>query len=195
MLNQENEDIHNWFAGEFCPNIHFTKCKTYHHYGMPTDYAIAIGTYVIDENDIVPIFSKEDYPICFFKPDNKMWSIELEGKKKYIVPHGWGQKIKSEYFTKMDENNLSKCFFSIENNNLVLKNSHNKKIGEYDINYNNRFPEDMIEVRQLWDLNSSNKNNMLKFDRYLSGTIEEVLYPIALFSKNNDEVKYYDVNK
>ena len=124
-----------------------------------------------------------------------MWSIELEGKKKYIVPHGWGQKIKSEYFTKMDENNLSKCFFSIENNNLVLKNSHNKKIGEYDINYNNRFPEDMIEVRQLWDLNSSNKNNMLKFDRYLSGTIEEVLYPIALFSKNNDEVKYYDVNK
>lgn len=128
MLNQENEDIHNWFAGEFCPNIHFTKCKTYHHYGMPTDYAIAIGTYVIDENDIVPIFSKEDYPICFFKPDNKMWSIELEGKKKYIVPHGWGQKIKSEYFTKMDENNLSKCFFSIENNNLVLKIHTTKKL-------------------------------------------------------------------
>lgn len=53
----------------------------------------------------------------------------------------------------------------------------------------------MIGVRQLWDLNASNKNSMLKFNRYLSGTIEEVLYPVALFSKNNDEVKYYVVDK
>lgn len=195
MLNQENEDIHNWFASKFCENIHFTKHKTYHHYGMPTDYSIAIGTYVIDENDSVPIFSKEDYPICFFKPDSKMWSIELEGKKKYVIPHGWGQKIKSEYFNQMDDKDLSECSFSIENSNLVFRNAQNRKIGEYDINYNNRFPEEMVEVRQLWDLSDSNRNTMLKFNKYLSGTIEEILYPVALFSKNNDEVKYYEITK
>ena len=49
----------------------------------------------------------------------------------------------------------------------------------------------MVEVRQLWDIGSENEN-ILKYNKYISGTIEEVLEPIALFSKNNDKVKYYD---
>ena len=32
---------------------------------------------------------------------------------------------------------------------------------------------------------------MLRYKHYLSGKIEEILEPIALFSKNHEGVKYY----
>lgn len=57
-LNEQNRDIHNWFASEIFGDIKPIQQKTYHHYGMPTDYSIAIGTYVVDERDVVPIFFK-----------------------------------------------------------------------------------------------------------------------------------------
>lgn len=192
MLNRENEDIHNWFAKKFCKGIHFTQKRTYHHYGMPTDYSIAIGTYVIDKDDVVPIFSREDYPIWLFKPDENMWSIELEGKRKYIVPHGWGQSIKDNYIKGLKSGmELSSCGFEIKNNDLLLKTREGEIIDKFSPDYENRFPEKMVEVRQLWDIGSENEN-ILKYNKYISGTIEEVLEPIALFSKNNDKVKYYD---
>lgn len=191
MLNTENEDIHNWFANKFCDGIHFTKNRTYHHYGMPTDYSIAIGTYVIDNEDVVPIFSREGYPIWLFRPNEKMWSIELGGKYKYIVPHGWGQRIRYNYFQGIsDEKDLALCKFEIENNNLIFKDKENNTIQEFIPNYENRFSENMVEIRKLWSEGDQHLD-MLKYNHYLSGTIEEVLEPIALFSKNHDEVKYY----
>lgn len=189
MLNRENEDIHNWFASKFCKGIHFTQKRTYHHYGMPTDYSIAIGTYVIDDEDIVPIFSREGYPIWLFKPDERMWSIELEGKRKYIVPHGWGQHIRYDYFQELsNDTELASCKFDIANGNLLLKNEEGETIKEFVPDYANRFSENMVEVRTLWD---DKDVNMLKYKHYLSGTIEEILEPVALFSKNYEKVKYY----
>jgi predicted phosphodiesterase len=195
-LNKQNEDIHNWFAGRFSKGIHYINSKTYHHYGMPTDYSIAIGTYVIDNDDIVPIFSREDYPIWLFRPDEKMWSIELEGKRKYIVPHGWGQCIRPEYFgVSMNEMELSSCKLEIgENNNLILKDSQGKRLKEFEVNYEKRFTEEEVEVRRLWNADDYNAN-MLKYSGYLSGKMEDVLDPVALFSKNNDGVKYYDIQE
>lgn len=191
MLNQENEDIHNWFASKFIGSeltsvIH----KTYHHYGMPTDYSIAIGTFVIDENDTVPIFSREGYPICLFKPNDKMCSIILEGKRKYIVPHGWGQRIRNESLGLTDEQ-MSKSSLSNFNGKLLLKGPNKEILKEFDVDYKNRFPEDMVEVRKLWS-QLDNNMDILKYSKYLSGEITDVLYPIALFSKGNDDVKYYE---
>lgn len=191
MLNRENEDIHNWFANKFCQGISFINKRTYHHYGMPTDYSIAIGTYVVDNEDVVPIFSRENYPICLFKPDNNMWSIELEGKKKYIIPHGWGQQIKSEYFGDLSKDELDSCKFAIKEGNLVLQNEAGVCLKEFIPNYTERFSENMVEVRKLWEKTEKGED-MLRFSRYLSGTIEDVLEPVALFSKNNEKVKYYE---
>ena len=192
MLNKENEDIHNWFAEKFCNSIHFTRHKTYHHYGMPTDYSIAIGTYIIDEDDVVPIFSREGYPICMFRPDKGMWSIELEGKTKYIVPHGWGQKINHQYFDSLaNDKELERCTFDILKESLVIKDFNGNIVKKFSLNPNNRFPEGMVEVRELWN-RDDNDQDILKYGKYLSGTIEEILEPVALFSKgHDDEVKYY----
>lgn len=195
-LNKQNEYIHNWFAERFSGGIHYINSKTYHHYGMPTDYSIAIGTYVIDNDDVVPIFSREDYPIWLFRPDEKMWSIELEGKRKHIVPHGWGQCIRSEYFgVLMNETELSSCKLKVgENNNLILKDSKGRCLEEFEVNYEKRFTEKEVEVRRLWNASDHNAN-MLKYSGYLSGKMEDILDPVALFSKNNDGVKYYDIQE
>lgn len=193
MLNQENEDIHYWFAKKFCGSIPFINNKTYHHYGMPTDYSIAIGTYVIDEQDTVPIFSREDYPICFFKPDSNMWSVELENKKKYVVPHGWGQKINYNYFNQKNDDELSDCKLCINDRKLLLKTATGENLGDFKLDYYNRFPDKMVEVRKLWEPDDQ-QSNILKYNKYLSGSITDILYPVALFSKNNEEVKYYEEN-
>ena len=195
MLNRANEDIHNWFASRFCNSITFTEKRTYHHYGMPTDYSIAIGTYVIDDKDVVPIFSREGYPIWLFRPDEKMWSIELEGKRKFIVPHGWGQRIRYDYFPELaSDRELAMCKFTIENGNLVFKDGKGMTIKQFTPNYMERFPEEMVEVRKLWEQKSKDVN-MLDYNHYLSGTIEEVLEPVALYSKDHEGVKYYGNNE
>lgn len=191
MLNKENEDIHNWFAKQFCNGIHFTNHKTYHHYSMPTEYSIAIGTYVIDENDIVPIFSKEGYPICLFKPNPDMWGIELQGKKKYIIPHGWGEKIDYNFFESLDnDKELSECTFTINNSKLALENN-NHIVESFSYDYKNRFSEKMIDVRDLKFNEKKNQYGIIDYNSYMSGEIIEILEPIALYSKNNENVKYY----
>ena len=162
---------------------------------MPTDYSIAIGTYVIDEKDIVPIFSKEGFPIQLFSPSKNMWSIELEGKIKYIVPHGWGQMINAKYFNQVaNEKELSRCILDIEDGNLVLRDEKKEILKSFVPEYNKRFPEKMVGVRELWQDNNSMKRGILDYKKYLSGIVWETLYPVALFSKTNNGVKFYAEN-
>lgn len=193
-LNEQNKDIHNWFAKQILGNIKPIQSKTYHHYGMPTDYSVAIGTYVVDEKDIVPIFSREGCPIFLFKVSNDMWSIELEGKRKYIVPHGWGQELKYEYFQeqKIDEQ-LKKVGLKMKDGVLLLKNTKNRKpIKIMDIDYKARFPKEMVGVRNLYKEHPFDGKNIFGETPYLKGTIVDILDPVALYSKDTSgEVKYY----
>lgn len=193
-LNEQNKDIHNWFAKQILRDIKPIQSKTYHHYGMPTDYSIAIGTYVVDEKDIVPVFSREGYPIFLFEVSNDMWSIELEGKRKYVVPHGWGQKLKYEYFqNQITEENLENVGLKVRNNFLIFENTKSgSEIKKIDINYKARFPKDMLEVRNLYKEHPFDGKNMFGETPYLKGTIVDILDPVALYSKDtNGEVKYY----
>lgn len=194
-LNEQNKDIHSWFAKQILGDIKPIQSKTYHHYGMPTDYSIAIGTYVVDEKDIVPIFSKEGCPIFLFKVSSDMWSIELEGKRKYVVPHGWGQKLKYEYFQdQITEDQLKTVGLKVKNNALIFEDLQNgDEIKKINVNYQARFPKDMVGVRDLYKKRPFDGKNMFGETPYLKGTIVDVLDPVALFSKDtNGEVKYYE---
>lgn len=194
-LNEQNKDIHSWFAKQILGDIKPIQSKTYHHYGMPTDYSIAIGTYVVDEKDIVPIFSKEGCPIFLFKVSSDMWSIELEGKRKYVVPHGWGQKLKYEYFQdQITEYQLKTVGLKVKNNALIFENLQNgDEIKKINVNYQARFPKDMVGVRNLYKKHPFDGKNIFGETPYLKGTIVDVLDPVALFSKDtNGEVKYYE---
>lgn len=193
-LNEQNKDIHNWFAKEIFGNIKPTMNKTFHHYGMPTDYSIAIGTYIVDENDVVPIFSKEGYPIFLFRASSDMWSIELAGKKKYIIPHGWGQEMRYEYFKdKMTYEEFEKGVFISEKKNLMFTDSDKGAvIKTYSTNYDSRFDKEMVAVRDLFYKKKFNGSNIYGDTPYLKGTIENILDPVALYSNDTcGKVKYY----
>lgn len=193
-LNEQNRDIHNWFASEIFGDIKPIQQKTYHHYGMPTDYSIAIGTYVVDERDVVPIFSREGYPIFLFRPSSNMWSIVLEGKTKYIIPHGWGQELRYDYFAKqIQKEDFKNGKLSIKNGKFVLSNSqHGYYEKKFDIDYSARFNKKQVGVRDLYKTDKFDGKNIFGDTPYIKGTIEEILDPVALFSSDTEgAVKYY----
>lgn len=197
-LNEQNKDIHNWFASEIFRDIKPIQKKTFHHYGMPTDYSIAIGTYVVDEKDVVPIFSREGYPIFLFRPSNDMWSIVLEGKIKHVVPHGWGQELKYDYFEKqIQKEDFKNVKLIIRNGRLVATNSpegcFEKK---FDVDYKSRFDKKMVGVRDIYKDHEFDGKNIFGNTPYIKGTIEDILDPVALFSNDtNGTVKYYDLGE
>lgn len=92
-LEQYNIQIHKWFANAVGKGDTPIIGKTFHHYYMPTDNSIAIGTYVEEPGTIVPLFSNVGKDIYMFKIGKDNWKIRLGGKDVCLVPHGWGQAI------------------------------------------------------------------------------------------------------
>lgn len=91
-----NEQIHQWIAEHINGGAFINKEKWMaHHYYMPTDQSIAIGTFAEPVGAEIPMFSDHGKPVYIFKigPDN--FQIDLGGKKGRVclVPHGWGQEI------------------------------------------------------------------------------------------------------
>lgn len=100
-----NKQIHTWL-GEHLSN-HLAKQSgngrtpsgfkpiIKHHYYMPTDHSIAMGTFAERVGETVPLFSAPQKPVYLFEigPDN--WQVNLGGStgKVCLVPHGWGQQI------------------------------------------------------------------------------------------------------
>ena len=91
-----NEQIHQWVAERINGGAFQNDEKWIaHHYYMPTDQSIAIGTFAEPVGAQVPIFSAHGKPVYIFEigPDN--FQVDLGGQKGKvcIIPHGWGQKI------------------------------------------------------------------------------------------------------
>lgn len=124
-----------------------------------------------------------------------MWSIELEGKRKYVVPHGWGQELKYEYFQdQITEEHLKTVDLKVKKDALIFEDTQDgNEIKKIEVNYQARFPRDMVGVRDLYKEHPFDGENMFGKTPYLKGTIVDILDPIALFSKDtNGEVKYYE---
>lgn len=68
--------------------------EEYHkqHYFMPTPTSAAIGCYVCDLGEEVPVFSSVGWPIAMFRPsEGGQNNVRLAaGEERLIVPHGWG---------------------------------------------------------------------------------------------------------
>lgn len=100
-----NEQIHTWLgehlisqlakqSGNVDPHSDF-KPIIKHHYYMPTNHSIALGTFAEPIGAIVPLFSAPQKPVYLFKIGTDNWQVNLGGSKGRVclVPHGWGQKI------------------------------------------------------------------------------------------------------
>ena len=93
-LEQYNVQIHKWYAEQIgIQGDAFIKKNTFHHYYMPNDSTIAIGTFVEKPGTILPIFSSVGKDIYLFKVSDENWKIRINGEERCLVPHGWGQVI------------------------------------------------------------------------------------------------------
>lgn len=169
-LEQYNIQIHRWFANAIGKGKTSVVGKTFHHYYMPTDSSIAIGTYVEEPGTIVPLFSNVGKDIYMFKIGKDNWKIRLGGKEVCLVPHGWGQVI----------DNVQSII--VDNENKILKIDD----AEYDIHSKVRIKnEGNKHVREFED----GREFLEKGKAMIKGEILQTLRPIYLYcSKKKGKV-------
>lgn len=133
-LEEYNVQIHRWFANVIGDGQKEVYGKTYHHYYMPTDSSIAIGTYAEKPGTVVPLFSNIGRDIYMFKIGKDNWTIKLGEKEVCLVPHGWGQAI--DHVQSIEVNNDQKTI-KIDGNKYAinskarLENEGNKHIRDF----------------------------------------------------------------
>lgn len=179
-LEKYNVQIHKWFAeninrkeesamGNKNRNDLPVKGKTFHHYYMPTDSSIAIGTYVEEPNEIVPLFSDVGKDIYMFKIGKDNWKVRLGGKEVCLVPHGWGQVIEDV-------------------KSVVVDNENKKlKIGDipFEINSKRRIEKEEVDkhIRRFKD----GEEFLERGQAMIKGEIVQTLRPIYLYCKERKE--------
>lgn len=75
-----------------------------HHYYMPTEQSVAIGCFLCDPGETVPIFSRAGEDIHIFEPLSGGTNVvNVDGRQALIVPHGWGKTMAGPVETVFDE--------------------------------------------------------------------------------------------
>jgi hypothetical protein len=175
-LEKYNEEMHKWIAKAINMNNSPSESIIKHHYYMPTDSSIALGTFVESPGEVVPIFSDIHKPVYLFRISENNWTYNLGGKQVCIVPHGWGQQIES--IDKIESINKKLRF--------VFKD---KKYVEYDMVSTAR-----IDNRININFDENNNKQIRKFESiddflkkgtvFLKGEIIKTLTPQYLYCKN-----------
>lgn len=163
-----NEQIHQWLAKRINNNAPFKESDMLikHHYYMPTENSIALGTFAEPVGTHVPIFSAPGRNIYIFEIGKDNWQVNLGGSKGNVclVPHGWGQKI----------DNLSSIH--INNGKLVLVIGNNERT--FSIS-----SKDHINCSEKSLRTFNTEEDFLKLGKsVLKGTIIKTLIPLFEYS-------------
>jgi hypothetical protein len=211
-LNKQNEEIHTWIFDQFIKELKLENKvehpKIINHYEMPTDYSVAIGTYVMeksrfekDSNYSVPIFTRNGNPIALFRPNmEKMHTVKLAGEERFIIPHGWGQCMpeleaeenalpESVYF-QIEESDKKELILNIkdEQTDALYKKIDLKKESNADkyslskkLRVRNLFSE-LLETKNISEISKDDFKGIMP--NYLQGDITDILVPLAIYSKD-----------
>lgn len=168
-----NEQIHRWLAKKINNNEQFRDNQVWikHHYYMPTDSSIAIGTFAEPVGEEVPLFSAPGKPVYIFKIGEDNWQVNLGAQKGKVclIPHGWGQKI--EHIESV----------SLQNSKLALGINGTQYITE--VTSRNHIDCAGKMLRQF-----ANGEEFLRIgSKMVSGTIKHTLTPIFEYSKKTEK--------
>ena len=160
-LENYNVQIHRWFAEQIgILEDSSIKKHTFHHYYMPNDCAIAIGTFVEKPGTELPIFSDVGKDVYLYRVSEDNWKIRINGEEKCLIPHGWGQVI----------DNVKNI--SVNEKEKILKIDDNP----FEINSKSRIT-DIKNIRSFQD----GEEFFEKGKKMLKGEIIKTLRPIYLF--------------
>ncbi len=169
IFKSYNEQIHLWLAQRINgASFDESDIIMKHHYYMPTDSSIALGTFAEPIGETVPIFSAPGKNIYIFEIGKDNWQINLGGTKGDVclIPHGWGQRI-----DKIEK-------IGVRNHELILKIAGQE------------FPQPIsskrhIECADKMLRNFENGQQFLKIgQRMIKGTIVTELIPCFEYSQH-----------
>lgn len=168
-FQEYNEQIHRWIAERINGGPVSEREKWMaHHYYMPTDQSIAIGTFAEPVGTEIPMFSAHGKPVYIFRigPDN--FQIDLGGKKGRVclIPHGWGQKIDG-----IDD-------VLVRDGKLILKIDGEEK--PFPISSQERIQNDQKRIREF----SDGKSFLKAGNGYIQGEFIKELTPLVEYSGN-----------
>lgn len=169
-----NEQIHRWLSKKINNDKECEWEIIKHHYYMPTDSSIAIGTFAEKPGTVVPIFSMPGKPIYLFRIGDNNWTIDLGAQKGRVclVPHGWGQNIK----------NVKSIKISNDYKRLILQLD---KDYEFEINSKSHINCEGKHIRTF-----KNGQEFLKIGtNMIQGEIVDTLYPVFLLCQGDSDVK------
>lgn len=109
MLEPYNIIRHSFIAELLCgKEVRFEEEYHKHHYFMPYSGVIAMGCYLCDPGETVPILSRPGRNIDFFRPERggKNDLTLLNGKKTLLVPHGWGKTSREPISMEIESGSL-----------------------------------------------------------------------------------------
>lgn len=177
-LEKYNEEMHKWIANK----LNWRKDDNNppiikHHYYMPTDSSIAIGTFVESPGETVPLFSDVQKPVYLFKIGEDNWTYNLGEKKVCIVPHGWGQEIESIAEIIHNENNLQ---FKLDDQQSVSYEKVSTARIDERINISTNINKNK-RIRKFADANDF----LSKGHKFLKGTVVKTLTPEYLYCKKH----------
>jgi hypothetical protein len=108
-LEQYNIMRHRFIANFISDFCGIKSVSDTHHYFMPSKYSVALGCFLAEPGDILPIFSAPGKNIHLYKVssggENSLDFIN-GGDSKLLVPHGWGKRAKSNPKIEWDNKNL-----------------------------------------------------------------------------------------
>lgn len=155
---------------------------TYQHYGFHSRNTVVLGTGLVAENKAFPIFSTEGLPITIVKPSEEMWSIIIDGDRRFIIPHGWGQVID-------DVKDLTIC---PSEDTIRIKYGNNYY--EQKIGYKSKLPKKLAKIRKLCNYSSfiSGKSSFVAcWNNNLYLDVVDILYPVASYSAELKKVNVW----
>ena len=164
-----NEQIHQWVAEKINGGRFMNEEKWMaHHYYMPTDQSIAIGTFAEPIGAQVPMFSAYGKSVYIFEIGPNNFQIDLGGQKGKVclIPHGWGQKI----------DGIEGIF--VRDGELVLQ--VNGKEYPTHISSQERICCENKKIRQFED----GEEFLEVGDRYITGKFIKELVPCVEYSRN-----------
>lgn len=179
LLNRKNVSVfHRKFATRltmgYC-DIAF--CNTYQHYGLYSDHTAVLGAGLVDNNCEYPIFSNEGLPIVMLKPSSKMWAILLDGKEKYLFPHGWGQSITNVKYIK--------C---LHEQDVIQIKLYGGEILTFQIGYKCKIPKSIAQIRSLCNYNDFVAGNVpfeSVWKNNFYADVSNTIYPLSTYSGGN----------
>lgn len=172
-------DFHRLLADELVSNCgRVIASETYRHYGLDSPHTAVLGTGLVYEGGDFPIFSKEGLPIVLARPTGETRYVLIDGERRYVIPHGWGQRIKG--VTSLSVSSVEKKIsIGIGKESLC-----------YDYGYTVKLPRDIADVREF-DNYSDFISGKIPFEACWNDNlivdVRKILYPVASY-RDEEEI-------